>query len=716
MKGRIAKAVVVALTVGLLAPIATDLSSASALATPTPTPTPWASHDTSPSAPTPSPAASQTPAPVPSVPAEEAREEDENIPGFLDEPSSSARTLAPLAVATVAEPTVPTAARVAGSDRFATSIAASKAAFPSGASTVLVVNGLAPVDGTIAASMAAQLGAPLLYVRADSVPAVVGTELARLAPQSIVVVGGAGVVNEAVLTQLRTVAADVRRFGGANRYETSRSALTGRGGTFATVYVAGGANLIDAPLASVTAAATDGAALLVNGTSALDEATVAALRTVGVRSVVIVGGVGTVSAAYEAALRSSGFTVARRAAKDRYAQTVLMAAERPAPAARAIVANPATTADVAVATALAAVTRQALYYSTEKCVPDVVSAHLAGIRAPITGVGGVYWLEAPVLANAGCAAVKSNLQSQLNSAIRSTMSRYAGTYSVTVRQLGGLGEVTHVDGGTRREPASMLKIFAAWAAYKRIELGHATTSTVLPSGVPLGTCIRIMIHVSDNYCHTDIAHWIGIPRLNAMIRDAGFVNTFYGSVPLGTSVLYAGNRSTSNDLSLLMSKLSGGSILSKRYVDALFSVMGIQIGRSRIASGIPPVARQVSKPGALWVASGLLQGDTAIVYGTRYTYALSIIGDEAPPTEAFRAISRTVYEHFHGPFGAAASYPREQMTTTKPVGLRSSAGGTVVVTVPAGTNVEQLDSIRDWYIVQYGSRKLWVYFTGLRNR
>lgn len=675
----------------------------------TPAPTPSASGTPTPD-PSPEPAPEQTdpatPAPTPEAP-DQARdttaEQDDGV-------------VAPMAALSAVAPTIPTAARVAGIDRVATSIAASQAAFPSGATAVLIANGLAPVDGTVAAAMAAQLGAPLLYVHQGSVPAAVLTELGRLAPRSIVVVGGTGVVAEAVLTRLKAVTPDVRRFGGANRYETSRLALTGRGGAFPTVYVSGGAALVDAPLASVAAAATDRAALLVHGTSTLDAPTVSALRAVGASSVVIVGGVGTVSAAYEAALRSAGFAVERRVAADRYAQAVLMAQDRPVPAVRAIVANPATDPDVAVATALAAVTRQPLYYAIEKCVPDDVSAHLSAIGAPITGVGGVYWLEAPVLSNSPCAAVRTTLQANLNAAIRSTMSRYPGTYSVTVRQIGGIGEVTHIDGGVRREPASMLKIFAAWAAYKRIEEGRATTSTRLPSGVALGTCIRIMIHVSDNYCHTDIAHWIGIPQLNTMIRNAGFPNTYYGSVPPGTSVLYAGNRSTTNDLSLLMTRLSGGTILSQRYVDALFSIMGIQIGRSRIASGIPPVARQVSKPGALWIASGLLQGDTANVYGTRYTYALSIIGDDGPPSEAFRAISRTVYEHFHGPFGAAASYPREQMKTTKPVGLRSSANGPVVVTVPAGTLVEQLDSVREWYLVQYGSRKLWVYYSGLRNR
>ena len=683
--------------------------------TPTPTPTPTVT-------PLPTPAPDPGPSDPPTEPGSDADEvteggsspEVEPAPEPDTEAGSGERLTAPLALI---DPVVPTASRVAGDDRYLTSVAASQAAFPSGADTVLVVAGTASVDGAVAASMAASLAAPLLYVQAGSIPAAISAELRRLQPSSIIVIGGAGVVSDAVVGWLGSLAPDVRRFGGADRYETSRLALTGRGVTFDTVYVSGGVNLIDTPLASVTAAATDRGALLVNGTAPLDSATVTALRTAGAQSVAIVGGAGSVSTAFQTALSSAGFAVTRLAAADRYAQSVLMAKQRGGDrGVRAITANPATDPDVAVATALAAVTRQPLYYAIEKCMPDIVASHLSAIGLPVTGVGGVYWLEAPVLAGEACSAVRATLQGRLNSAIRATMASYPGTFSVTVRQIGGLGEVTHVGGGTRREPASMLKIFAAWAAYKRIEEGRATLSTRLPSGVPLGTCIRVMLHVSDNYCHTDIAHWIGISQLNSMIRGAGFVNTTYGSVPRGTSVLYAGNRSTSNDLSLLVQKLSTASILSKRNSDAILSIMRSQIWRSRIASGIPPGVGQASKPGALWIASGLLQGDTAIVYGKRYTYAISIIGDDGPPQAALRALSRTVYEHFHGPFGTAASYPAKQMMTTKPVGLRSSPGGTVVVTVPAGTAVQVLDAQRDWYQLQYGSRKLWVYVTGLRNR
>ena len=36
-------------------------------------------------------------------------------------------------------------------------------------------------------------------------------------------------------------------------------------------------------------------------------------------------------------------------------------------------------------------------FHVEKCVPDVVSRHLDAVGLRVTGVGGPYWLEAPVL-------------------------------------------------------------------------------------------------------------------------------------------------------------------------------------------------------------------------------------------------------------------------------------------------------------------------------
>jgi beta-lactamase class A len=362
------------------------------------------------------------------------------------------------------------------------------------------------------------------------------------------------------------------------------------------------------------------------------------------------------------------------------------------------------------------VSRQPLYYAIEPCTPDPVAAAIAATGAAVTAVGGPVWLGPAVLVNRSCSAEKDLRQSQLGSAIRSTIAQYPGAYSVSVHQLDGLRVTTDVGGGVRREPASMMKIYAAWAALQLIERGEATWGTRLSSGVDLSTCIHVMIHASDNGCHSDIVHWIGIGRLNWMIQASGWTQTSYGSVPPGTSVLYAGNRTTSNDLSNILERLASGNALTRPYADHLLRLMTDQIWRSRIASGIPPGVRQATKPGSLWVSSGLMQGDSGVVWGTESTYVLSIIGDQAPPQAALRAISRTVYEYFNGPFGTAAWYPAQQMVTVRATALRTSPGGAMTVVLPAGAPVEVLDANRIWYQLRYGDRQLWTVFSDLRNR
>ncbi len=669
--------------------------SGSVTATPHATPTPDLGQVLEPS-----------PNPEPSAPAVESMQRGE--------PDSDALVNSQLDRATATGAMEP---RLAGADRFATSTAAARAAFPDGAATVLIASGYSPADGIIAAGIAATQGAPLLYVNQSSVPDGVAAEVARLGPESIIVVGGEPSVSSAVFESLRALAPDVRRFGGVNRYETSRMALVDRTTPAPTVYLSNGANLVDAPFASVAAAATGNGALLVDGVApAVDAATLDALRDVGANSLVLAGGLTNIGAAYEQSLRSAGFTLTRRAGADRHETAVLMSRERTEPAERAIVANSMSAPDVSVAAALAAASGQALFYALKPCMPDVVSATVEAAALAVTAVGGPEWLGAAVLANRSCTTERLASQTSLNSEIRATLAQYPGSFSVSVRQWGGLDAVTDIGGAIRREPASMMKLFAAWAALKKIESGAAGFSTMLPSGVDLNNCLHVMIHASDNYCHSDIVHWIGIGQLNRMIADAGFPNTSYGTVPNGASVLYAGNRSTTNDLVGMLEKLTAGTALSRPYADHLLSLMGIQIFRTRIASGIPPGVAQVSKPGALWLASGLLQADTAIVYSPAGPYMISMIGDAGPPQAALRAVSRTVYEHFNGPFGAAMVYPAQQMATVRATALRTSPGGAMTVVVPAGTPIQVNDANRTWYKVQWGNGELWATVHDLRNR
>jgi len=100
---------------------------------------------------------------------------------------------------------------------------------------------------------------------------VTGTELERLAPQHVVVVGGAAVVSAGVLAELGEVLpeAQIERIGGVDRYATS-ALLVDRlwSGTVTRVFHATGVTWPDALSASSAAAEKDAPVLLVKSTCA----------------------------------------------------------------------------------------------------------------------------------------------------------------------------------------------------------------------------------------------------------------------------------------------------------------------------------------------------------------------------------------------------------------------------------------------------------------
>lgn len=118
----------------------------------------------------------------------------------------------------------PRGSRLAGSDRYETAVALSRAAFPSHAATVVVATGEGFADALCAAPLAVSLRAPLLLVRKDRLDAAVADEIRRLGAREAVVVGGEGAVSETVaravgvaLTRQRRVV----RVAGSDRYATS---------------------------------------------------------------------------------------------------------------------------------------------------------------------------------------------------------------------------------------------------------------------------------------------------------------------------------------------------------------------------------------------------------------------------------------------------------------------------------------------------------------
>jgi putative cell wall-binding protein len=88
--------------------------------------------------------------------------------------------------------------RVAGADRYETAAALSASRFGGHGGTAFVATGLNFPDALAAGPAAGVDHAPLLLVPGTCVPAAVGTEVDRLAPSSVVLVGGTGVVSDTV--------------------------------------------------------------------------------------------------------------------------------------------------------------------------------------------------------------------------------------------------------------------------------------------------------------------------------------------------------------------------------------------------------------------------------------------------------------------------------------------------------------------------------------
>jgi len=114
--------------------------------------------------------------------------------------------------------------RAAGSTRFATAVAASRATFPSDRTkTVVIASGTGFADALSASALAGAVDGPVLLASRYDVPGAVLDEIERLGATQAYVVGGTGVLDDFVLRAIYTLPrmAYPTRIAGADRYETS---------------------------------------------------------------------------------------------------------------------------------------------------------------------------------------------------------------------------------------------------------------------------------------------------------------------------------------------------------------------------------------------------------------------------------------------------------------------------------------------------------------
>ncbi|HEY2556125.1 MAG TPA: cell wall-binding repeat-containing protein, partial [Diaminobutyricibacter sp.] len=286
--------------------------------------------------------------------------------------------------------------RISGQDRYGTAVAVS-GQYPTGVPVVYVASGANFPDALSAAPAAARQGGPLLLTAPGSLPAVVRTELQRLAPDTIVVAGGTGSVSEAVYNDLSTLAPHIRRDAGATRYATSIAVNTAAFPTgSASAFVATGRNFPDALGASAAAGSLGEPVLLVDGNAgAIDQPTLDLMTTLGVSTVSIAGGTASISSGIENQLRGrlGSSNVVRLAGVDRYHTASAINRATFASSRTVYLAAGTGFADALAGAALAGRDHDALYVIPGTCIPDFIKTDLAALgttkRVLLGGTGSL---------------------------------------------------------------------------------------------------------------------------------------------------------------------------------------------------------------------------------------------------------------------------------------------------------------------------------------
>lgn len=217
---------------------------------------------------------------------------------------------------TTSEPT-PTIERSFGGDRYETAATLALDNFEPGLNRVYLATGKDYPDALAGAALAGHDGAPILLAHdRASLPAATAAALSELAPAKVVALGGANVIRDSVLDEVRNLGIEVQRVAGKDRYETAIGV-----GTLMpesdTVYLATGKTFPDA-LAAGALAGKQGAPILLTRPGSLPAAVAADLNRRNPAHVILVGGPGAVSDDVLQQVEALGLSVTRMAGENRY--------------------------------------------------------------------------------------------------------------------------------------------------------------------------------------------------------------------------------------------------------------------------------------------------------------------------------------------------------------------------------------------------------------
>jgi putative cell wall-binding protein len=267
----------------------------------------------------------------------------------------------------------PAVDRLSAGDRYGQAIQVARAAYPSGAPVVYITTGENFPDALSAAPAAAHEGGPLLLTPSGFLPSNVRSEIDRLAPSRVVIVGGVSAVSTDVETALRALVPATSRIDGTDRFAVSRALARSVFGTSTDILIATGANFPDALSADVVGAALGRPVLLVDGGARLDASTAEYLADAGVERAILVGGTAVIAPRFEDDLAQL-VAVERLAGSDRFATSHLANAKLSfTPGGTAYLSTGMNFPDALAGSVLAARAGAPLFLTTSSCIPRSIT-------------------------------------------------------------------------------------------------------------------------------------------------------------------------------------------------------------------------------------------------------------------------------------------------------------------------------------------------------
>jgi putative cell wall-binding protein len=295
----------------------------------------------------------------------------------------------------------PTVTRVAGVDRFDTAAQVSASVFGVGAPVAFIATGDNFPDALAAAAASAHQDGPVLLVHTHSLPQPTITELTRLKPGKIVVLGGTAAIDTTVEQQLaQYTTGAVVRIQGADRYATaaalSAAAFTSPVGT---MFIATGQNFPDALSAGPAGGVEGSPVLLVPGQGSVPAPVVTELQRLKPANIIVLGGPDVISdAVVNAIVPFASSQVSRGFGQDRFSTSVLVSTNEFSAAPSVLLATGRNYPDALVAGGPGGLAKSPVLLVDSTCIPPQVNAEIVRLGATrIIVLGGTAAVSDAVL-------------------------------------------------------------------------------------------------------------------------------------------------------------------------------------------------------------------------------------------------------------------------------------------------------------------------------